>query len=67
MKAGADPRLVSDIESLLTKPVYFSELLDATRETPYREVLKAWSAVRQRHQLERDERGRYWLAASAKT
>ena len=64
MKSAADPRLVSDIESLLAKPVYFSELLDATREKPYRDVLKAWSAVRRRHRLDRDERGRYWLAAS---
>ena len=56
--------LVAQIETLLKRPVYFSELLDALREQSYRDVFKAWSAVRQRHQLDRDERGRYGLAGS---
>lgn len=64
MSASADSALVAQIETLLKQPLYFSELLDALRARPYREVLKAWSAVRQRHTLDRDERGRYWLAAS---
>lgn len=64
MRADTDASLVAQIESLLKRPVYFSELLDATREKSYRDVLKAWSVVRQRHQLDRDERGRYWVAGS---
>jgi hypothetical protein len=62
--SAADAALVAQIEALLKRPVYFSELLDALRARPYREVLKAWSAVRQRHTLDRDEHGRYWLAGS---
>jgi hypothetical protein len=61
---SASTALVAKIETLLKRPVYFSELLDALREQSYRDVLKAWSAVRQRHQLDRDERGRYWLTGS---
>lgn len=64
MRAAADAALVAQIETLLKQPVYFSELIEATREKSYRDVLKAWSAVRQRHQLDRDERGRYWLTGS---
>ena len=61
---SASTALVAKIETLLKRPVYFSELLDALREQSYRDVLKAWSAVRQCHQLDRDERGRYWLTGS---
>ncbi len=62
MTARADPALVKKIEACLLEPVYFRDILDATRDHPYRAVLRAWSDIRTRHRLERDERGRYWRA-----
>jgi hypothetical protein len=56
----ADPALVERIEGYLRKPVYFRDILDATRDQKYRAVLLAWSEIRARHALERDEQGRYW-------
>ena len=50
MKAEADSSLVSQIESLLNRPMYFSEFLDATREKSNRDVLRARSAARYSHQ-----------------
>jgi hypothetical protein len=61
-RAQADAALVKRIEDCLRQPVYFRDVLDATREQPYRSVLQAWSDIRTRHALERDEYGRYWLA-----
>lgn len=58
----ADPALVRKIEECLRKPVYFRDILDATREASYRAVLRAWSDIRSRCALERDEHGRYWRA-----
>ena len=58
----ADPALVKRIEECLREPVYFRDILDATREENYRAVLLAWSDIRSRHALERDEFGRYWRA-----
>jgi hypothetical protein len=49
MKAEADSSLVSLIEALLKRPVYFRELPNATREKSYRDALKAWSAARYSH------------------
>ena len=64
MSAGkdADPALVQRIEACLRAPVYFRDILDATRDQKYRAVLQAWSDIRTRHALERDEYGRYWRA-----
>jgi hypothetical protein len=55
------PELVRRIEDVLAEPVYFREVLDATKAYRYRDVLTAWSEVRSRHELQRDERGRYRL------
>ena len=65
MTAGGqpDPALVRRIEECLREPVYFRDILDATRDQNYRAVLLAWSEIRTRHALERDEHGRYWRAA----
>jgi hypothetical protein len=43
----------------------FPRHLDATRDQKYRAVLLAWSDIRTRHALERDEHGRYWRAQQA--
>jgi hypothetical protein len=61
----ADPALVKRIEERLRQPVYFREILDVTRDQKYRAVLLAWSDIRMRHALERDEHGRYWRAKEA--
>jgi hypothetical protein len=58
----ADPALVQRIEQCLREPIYFRDILDATRDQKYRAVLLAWSDIRSRHVLERDEYGRYWHA-----
>jgi hypothetical protein len=60
--ASPPPGLVRQIERVLAEPVYFREVLDATASHRYRDVLAAWSEVRMRHALQRDERGRYSLA-----
>jgi len=57
----ADSGLVAQIEALLRQPVFFREVLAAVRNRPYRAVLRAWSEIRTRHALARDEFGRYWL------
>ncbi len=51
------------ITELLKNPVFFWEVIDALKDQSYRAVLVAWSEVRERHALDRDELGRYWLAA----
>ncbi len=61
----ADPALVRRIEECLREPIYFRDILDATRDQKYRAVLLAWSDIRTRHALERDEHGRYWRAEQA--
>ena len=53
------PSLVSRLEALLTEWVYFHEVLGALADQPYRAVLRAWSDVRERHDLTRDDQGRY--------
>ena len=59
-KALADGALVKRIEDCLRQPVYFREILATVRDHPYRAILQAWSDIRTRHHLERDELGRYW-------
>jgi hypothetical protein len=44
---------------------FFVEVVALTEEGRYRDVLQAWGLVRQRCRLERDEEGRYRLAAPA--
>jgi hypothetical protein len=57
----ADVLVVERIENCLRQPVYFRDILDALRDQPYRAVLQAWSEIRMRHALERDDFGRYSL------
>ena len=59
--ASSATELVSRIEKVLAEPVYFRQVLDATAAYRYRDVLAAWSEVRSRHALQRDEHGRYCL------
>jgi hypothetical protein len=55
-----DQKIVKTIENALRKPVHFRDIVDATKDTPYRALLVAWSDVRSRLTLERDELGRFW-------
>ena len=57
----ADQTLVAKIEARLTRPVYFKEVLDCGSAYAYRDILVAWSEVRERRGLQRDEFGRYFL------
>ena len=40
---------------------YFRDVLALAADKPYREILRAWSDIRERLELERDELGRYWI------
>ena len=42
----ADPALVERIEEHLREPIYFRDILDATRDQKYRAILLAWSDIR---------------------
>jgi hypothetical protein len=57
---NTDAKIVRTIEEALTRPVYFRDIIEATKSQSYRAVLCAWSDVRSRLTLERDEFGRYW-------
>lgn len=59
MSARSD--LAGRIVQLLAEPVFFWQVLDALQDQPYRAILRAWSDVRERHPLDRDEHGRYRL------
>lgn len=52
-------------EALTGQARFFVELLALAEEGRYRDVLRAWGLVRRRCALERDEEGRYRLAASS--
>jgi hypothetical protein len=58
--------LAQRIERFLAEQArFFVEVVALTEEGRYRDVLQAWGLVRQRCPLERDEEGRYRLAAPA--
>jgi hypothetical protein len=56
--------LVRKIEECLRQPIFFCDILAACDGHAYRSVLRAWSDVRERLPLERDEVGRYWYEAN---
>jgi hypothetical protein len=58
--AKADAALVTRIEGLLQHPIYFRDVLVEASDQPYRAILLAWSDIRSRQELARDEFGRYW-------
>ena len=62
----ADQTLVHKFLLLLARPVYFKEVLDCGADYAYRDVLMAWSDIREQNTLQRDEFGRYFLADRAK-
>ena len=56
--------LVRAIEDVLTKPVFFKDVLARFSAREYRSILRAWSDIRARVSLSRDESGRYWISPS---
>ena len=61
--AAADVAQVADamVAALRTRPLFFMDLVRAHRDVPYRTLLLAWGAVRDREKLARDDEGRYFL------
>lgn len=49
------------VTALRERPLFFMDLVRAHRDVPYRTLLLAWGAVRDREKLERDEEGHYFL------
>ena len=57
--------LARKIESALeAQPQQFSELVDAHRDTAWREFLHAWGELREKNVLKRDDDGRYLIAGN---
>jgi hypothetical protein len=59
---SVDAELVRDIEHVLTKPVFFKDILARFSNKEYRSILRAWGDIRLRVPLSRDESGRYWIS-----
>jgi len=55
-------KIHSELES---KPQQFSELVDAHRDTAWREFLHAWGELREQNVLKRDDDGRYLIESEA--
>ena len=47
--------------SLVTAPMQFSEVIDAHRDSAWREFLQAWGELREENILKRDDIGRYYI------
>jgi hypothetical protein len=61
--ATADVAPLADaiVAALRERPLFFMDLVRAHRNLPYRTLLLAWGAVREREKLERDDEGHYFL------
>lgn len=59
--------LASEIlKQLRRKPIFYYDLLTGFPERSYREIMLAWSIVREGRRLSRDEEGRYYLEEGRK-
>ena len=47
--------------ALLKAPMQFAEVVDAHRDTAWREFLTAWGELRAENILKRDDIGRYYI------
>ena len=52
------------MREIRSRPQQFSETVDAHRDVPWPDLLRAWGEVRALNRLERDEDGRYHLKES---
>ena len=60
---AADVARLADaiVAALRERPLFFMDLVRTHRDLPYRTLLLAWGAVRDRERLARDDEGRYLL------
>ena len=70
MTTSSAPAEVARVAEAITgmlreRPRLFMDLVRALPDTPYRTLLLAWGAVRERHRLSRTEDGCYFLAPQA--
>ena len=61
-----DHELRTSIETMLVTPTYFRDILASLEHESYRAILRAWSTIRETHDLDRDEQGRYVLEKAGK-
>jgi hypothetical protein len=52
------------VRAIRDRPQQFAETVDAHRDVPWPEFLRAWGEVRAQNRLERDEDGRYYFKDS---
>jgi hypothetical protein len=52
------------MREIRNRPQQFSETVDAHRDVPWPDFLRAWGEVRALNRLERDDDGRYHLKES---
>jgi hypothetical protein len=52
------------VRAIRDRPQQFAETVDAHRDVPWPEFLRAWGEVRALNRLERDEDGRYYFKDS---
>ena len=67
-KEGTDEKelnkLVVDISRALQKNhLYYYDLLNDYPDKSFRQIMKAWSSIREINELSQDERGRYYIEA----
>jgi hypothetical protein len=55
------PLAESIMREIRDRPQQFAEAVDAHRDVPWPDFLRAWGEVRALNRLERDEDGRYHL------
>lgn len=59
------PLALTIIAELKAKPQQFDEVVDAHRDTPWRDFLYAWGEVREANVLQRDDDGAFFVPADA--
>ena len=52
------------VQEIRNRPQQFAETVDAHRDVPWPEFLRAWGEVRALNRLERDVDGRYYFKES---
>lgn len=58
----AGKTLPDEIEQYISEePRFFSDVVRKFRDRPYRDILLAWSTIREKDILKRDEEGHYVL------
>jgi hypothetical protein len=66
MRREASPLASAMIREIADRPQQFHELVDAHREVPWPEFLRAWGKLRQAGILGRDDDGNYLIGTTGK-